>query len=104
MRGGESDSGGDSRGGGQASEGGNKEQIVIPLKGDNQGSIAMAHNPVFHFRTKHTGIQHHYIQDEVATQRTQLPYILMDEMIADGRTKPLTHIQFYRLLEQMNMQ
>lgn len=28
--------------------------ISIPLKGDNQGSIALAHNPVFRTRTKHT--------------------------------------------------
>ena len=30
--------------------------ITIPLKGDNQGSIALAHNPVFHTRTKHIDI------------------------------------------------
>lgn len=35
--------------------------IVIPLKGDNQGSIALAHNLVFHSRTKHIDIQHHYM-------------------------------------------
>lgn len=55
--------------------------IVIPLKGDNQGSIALAHNPVFHSRTKHIDIQHHYIRDEVAAQRIQLSYIPTDEMI-----------------------
>lgn len=36
--------------------GGEKEEIVIPLKGDNQGSIALAHNPVFYSRTKHIDI------------------------------------------------
>ena len=46
--------------------------IVIPLKGDNQGSIALAHNPVFHSRTKHIDIQHHYIRDEVASKRIEL--------------------------------
>lgn len=30
--------------------------ISIPLKGDNQGSIALAHNPIFHSRTKHIDI------------------------------------------------
>ncbi len=38
------------------------------LKGDNQGSIALAHNPVFHARTKHIDIQHHYIHDKVAQE------------------------------------
>lgn len=45
------------------------EPVFIPLKGDNQGSIALAHNPVFHSRTKHIDIQHHYIRDEVASKR-----------------------------------
>ena len=48
-------------------------QIVIPLKGDNQGSIALAHNPVFYSRTKHIDIQHHYIRDEVASQKSNCP-------------------------------
>ena len=61
--------------------------IVIPLKADNQGSIALAHNPVFHSRTKHIDIQHHYIRDEVASKRIELSYIPTDEMIADGLTR-----------------
>ena len=80
------------------------KSIVIPLKGDNQGSIALAHNPVFHSRTKHIDIQHHYIRDEVAAQRIQLSYIPTDEMIADGLTKALTHVKFQHFIEQMNMQ
>lgn len=42
--------------------------ITIPLKGDNQGSISLAHKPVFHSRTKHINIQHHYIRDKVSGQ------------------------------------
>ncbi len=33
----------------------------LSLKRDNQGSIALAHNQVFHTRTKHIDIQHYYI-------------------------------------------
>lgn len=32
---------------------------AINMKGDNQGSIALAHNPVFHARTKHIDLQHY---------------------------------------------
>lgn len=77
--------------------------IVIPLKGDNQGLIAMAHNPVFHSKTKHTDIQHHYIRDEVGTKRIELSYIPTDEMIANGLTKALTNVKFYNFIEQMRM-
>lgn len=67
----------------------------IPLKGDNQGSIALAHNPVFHARTKHIDIQHHYIRDEVAEGRIELTYVPTDKTVADGLTKPLTHVKFH---------
>lgn len=44
----------------------------IPLKGDNQGSIVLAHNLVFHAWTKHIDIQHHYIRDEIAEGKIEL--------------------------------
>ncbi len=78
-------------------------EIVIQLKGDNQGSIALAHNPVFHSRTKHINIQHHYIRDKVALKRIELSYVTTDQMIADGLTKALTHVKFHQFIEQMNM-
>ena len=40
--------------------------ITISLKRKNQGSIILAHNLVFHTRTKHKNIQHHYICNEIA--------------------------------------
>lgn len=86
--------------------GGKEEQatsITIPLKGDNQGSIALAHNPVFHARTKHIDIQHHYIHDEIAAKRIELWYVPTDNMIADGLTKALTHVKFHCFIAQMKM-
>lgn len=64
------------------------------MKGDNQSSIALAHNPVFHSRTKHIDIQHHYIGDE------DVP---TNEMITDGLAKALTHVKFHGFIEQMRM-
>lgn len=75
-------------------EHGGEVKIVIPLKGDNQGSIALAHNPVFHSRTKHIDIQHHYIRDEVASKRIELSYVPTEQMIADGLTKALPTSSF----------
>lgn len=75
----------------------------VSLKGDNQRSIALANNPVFHARTKHINIQHHFIRDEVATKRIELAYVPTAEMIADGLTKPLTHAKFHTFVEQMHM-
>lgn len=73
------------------------------MKGDNQSSIALAHNPVFHSRTKHIDIQHHYIGDEVAANRIELSYVPTNEMITDGLAKALTHVKFHGFIEQMRM-
>ncbi len=83
--------------------GGGELEIIMPLKGDNQGSIALIHNPVFHSRTKHINIQHHYIRDEVASKRIELSYVPTEKMIADGLTKALTYVKFLRFVNQMRM-
>ena len=75
----------------------------INMRGDNQGSIALAYNLVFHARTKHIDIQHHYIRDEVSAGRINLTYVPTSEMIADGLTKPLTHAKFHEFVRQMKM-
>lgn len=76
---------------------------AIPLKGDNQESIALAHNSVYHAQTKYIDIEYHYIHNEVAAGQINLQYISTNEMIADGLTKALTHAKFYIFIKQMNM-
>ena len=39
------------------------QQLSITIKGDNDGSIAMAKNQQFHSRSKHITIQWHWIRD-----------------------------------------
>jgi len=33
------------------------------IKADNQGCIALAHNPVSHLQAKHIDIRHHFIRE-----------------------------------------
>lgn len=77
--------------------------IVIPLKGDNQGSITLAHNQIFYSKTKHIDIQHYYIYNEVISQKIQLSYMPTEEIIANGFTKALTYIKFHYFIEQIDM-
>lgn len=44
----------------------------LSLKDDNQGSIALVHNLVFHAQTKHIDIQNHYICDKVTIRKIDL--------------------------------
>lgn len=77
--------------------------IVISLKDNNQGSIALAHNAVFYSRTKHIDIQHHYICNKVASKRIELSYIPTDQMITNGLTKALSYVKFHSFVKQMRM-
>lgn len=45
---------------------------AIPLKDDNQRSIALAHNLVYHTWIKHIDIQHYYIYNKVAARQINL--------------------------------
>lgn len=71
---------------------------MIPLKDNNQGSIAVAYNSVFHSRTKHIDIQYHFLRDKVASKKIDLLYVLTNRMIANGLTKALTHVKFYNFI------
>lgn len=73
--------------------------IIILFRGENGGSIALVHNPVFYSRIKHFNIQHHYIRNEMVCQRIKLSYVLMEQIIADGLTKALIYIKFHYFIE-----
>ena len=56
---------------------------------DNQGAIALAHNPEHHARTKHVDIQYHFVRNCVEDGTTRLEYCPTEDMVADGLTKAL---------------
>ena len=62
--------------------------------GDNQGAIALAKNPQFHARTKHIGVQHHFVREKIADRSVDIRYINTRDQIADGLTKPLPKDRF----------
>lgn len=76
---------------------------LISFKSDNQGLIALAYNSVFYACTKHIEIQHHYICDEVASEKNDLQYVSTSKMIANRMTKVFTHDKFYLFVKQFHM-
>ena len=70
---------------------------------DNQGAIAVAHNPVNHKRTKHIDVKYHYVRDAVESGMIELRYCRSSDMVADALTKALARDQFEGLRAQMGL-
>ena len=62
-------------------------QMPVVIKEDNQGTIAVARNPISHNRTKHIDIKFHYVR----------------EALEDILTKPLTRQRFETLRLEMGL-
>ena len=60
---------------------------------DNQSAMALAQNSVFHARSKHIDIRHHF----VCAKTVKLVYCCSSAMIADILTKGLTRFKFENL-------
>jgi hypothetical protein len=64
---------------------------------DNKGCIDLSRNPVFHKRSKHIDVQHHYVRERVECQEIKLAKITGEENIADLFTKALPRDRFHQL-------
>lgn len=60
---------------------------------DNQGTIALAKNPVSRQRCKHVDIKYHFIRSTVKDGKLTLVYCPTEEMVADIMTKPVTKLK-----------
>jgi hypothetical protein len=65
-----------------------------PIFSDNQGCLALAKNPVYHGRTKHIDVRHHFIRDNIEKGDIVVDYCQTDHMPADLLTKPLARTKF----------
>jgi hypothetical protein len=68
--------------------------VPIPVSCDNQSSIKLAKNPVFHARTKHIEVCHHFVRECALRGEIQLDYISTDINPADILTKALPRPKF----------
>ena len=69
----------------------------ISISVDNQSSISLAKNPVFHRQTKHIDIRHHFVRDCLKSPNFSLSYVPSGRNTADILTKPLSSQKFIPL-------
>jgi len=70
---------------------------------DNQSCVKLSENPVFHNKSKHIEIKHHFIQDMVEKGVVELRYISTDEQITDIITKPLSRVKYEYFIDKLGM-
>ena len=56
---------------------------------DEQGTIALAKNPVHQQRSKHIDVRYHFLKDVVSDGIVKLSYVPSNENVADVLTNPM---------------
>ncbi|KAL0324624.1 UNVERIFIED_CONTAM: Retrovirus-related Pol polyprotein from transposon TNT 1-94 [Sesamum calycinum] len=62
---------------------------LVPMHCDNQATIPIASNPIFHERTKHIEVDCHFVHEVVMSQKICTPFTPFSEQRADIFTKAL---------------
>jgi hypothetical protein len=74
---------------------------IIPC--ENQSCVNLSENPVFHDKSKHIEIKHHYIRDMVQRKTVHVHYLSTHEQIAYIFTKPLAKSKFEYFCEKIGL-
>ncbi|XP_060185225.1 uncharacterized mitochondrial protein AtMg00810-like [Lycium barbarum] len=76
----------------------------VSAKCDNIGAIHLAHNPVFHSRTKHVALDYHFVQEKISHGDLVVSHVHTSEQLADLFTKVLPSTRFRELTANLHVQ
>ncbi|GKA98322.1 putative ribonuclease H-like domain-containing protein [Tanacetum coccineum] len=70
---------------------------------DNESTICIVKNPVYHSKTKHIAIRHHFIRDAYEKKLIQVLKIHTDDNVVDLLTKAFDVSRFYYLASHVSL-
>ena len=75
----------------------------IPLLINNQSTIALVENPIFHAWSRHIEARHHWIQEKIEDRTLQLEYVPMSNQVADIFMKALNAEKFRKFRNALGL-
>lgn len=79
------------------------QKYPMVIRGDNDGSIAMAKNHQFHSRSKHVAIRWHWVRDLVEQELIDIETCRDPQQTADVLTKALPRPKHHQHVMEMGM-
>lgn len=73
--------------------------LAATLYVDNRGAQYLAHDHLYHPRTKHIDMRYHFLRQLVAEGSVTLEHVSTDEMVADVLTKALPRTSHWNCVE-----
>lgn len=70
---------------------------------DNNGTLRLADNPVFHARSKHIAIRRHFIREALADKHLRINHVSSDDNVADMFTKSLPRFKLEKCIRFSGM-
>jgi hypothetical protein len=76
---------------------------LVPICGDNQGSLFMASNPITETQSKHIDIRYHFVCSAIENNQVDPYFISGAENPADLFTKPLARVKFEKFRAMLGL-